>query len=794
MVRVRDISESSWKKTAGVDEYWKTDVDFVLDKDTVEIIRSKQEDFTLHGLLTFLQNYSRTAEDGTSETWADAVLRVTEGTMYCKKIQFARVKMHWNEEQEQAFARRFATHMFEMTFLPAGRGMWSMSKETMRELQTSIVLNNCAYTSTAPDETTAGDQNLSFAHAAQWMMMVLMLGAGTGFDTDWKGMVYAPSLEEEHAQFYTISDDREGWAFSVYLLMESYLLPNQGVIRFDYSFIRPRGQPIKRYGGISGGPEPLILLHHRLRSYFDCFHRVHTEHVCAKLSIQRMMAEMCVYDEIFAASHADVAAKVDAIPKELKTYNHTRLVVDVINSILVCVADGNLGRSSSIAFAPVKDVEFLPLKDESINPERHLISHMSNNSVCVDSPNEYDVVAKMLPPFLKKNGEPGIFNRYLCRQPADGEAPDPRLLRVKGGNPCMEVPEEPWEFCNLICLLLTKCLRPEGTIDFFKLFEAVYFACMYVSIVTCIPTGEERSDAVISRNHRLGVSLDGSFYGYENMGINMFTGLLRSLREIIKDHCNTYVYRMTGVTPIAHTCFKPGGKIPPLANVLSSINGPIASRYVELRRMLLVGTPLCDALLELNFPHEPCPNNPSKMLFIIPMDQGPCRDTHNVNIWEKLALLSLLQRQFANNAVSTTTDFDISISDQELEKAISAHIHQVRACCFMPYEDFRTLRLLDGNRFQLNTSLPREEAKIVLKKFRRENLISKEEYRRGKGARFRSYAWHPYTAITKEEYERQMKSVPVISSTILCKRKKVATATGVSVRGCDGDRCSLPEN
>ena len=57
-------------------------------------------------------------------------------------------------------------------------------------------------------------------------------------------------------EVYIIPDTREGWIESLRLLLESYF---HGIapIEFNYTKIRKAGEPIKGFGGVSSGHEPL---------------------------------------------------------------------------------------------------------------------------------------------------------------------------------------------------------------------------------------------------------------------------------------------------------------------------------------------------------------------------------------------------------------------------------------------------------------------------------------------------------------------------------------------------------
>jgi hypothetical protein len=79
-------------------------------------------------------------------------------------------------------------------------------------------------------------------------MEALMNGIGLGFDTLGENLslvIDAPHLEPVT---FVIPDTREGWADSIRVLINSYLR-KKNPIHFDYSLIRPRGTPLKTFGG-----------------------------------------------------------------------------------------------------------------------------------------------------------------------------------------------------------------------------------------------------------------------------------------------------------------------------------------------------------------------------------------------------------------------------------------------------------------------------------------------------------------------------------------------------------------
>src|SRR5699024_4077312 len=147
-------------------------------------------------------------------------------------------------------------------------------------------------------------------------------------------------------QVHLIPDTREGWVDSTALVIEAYLRGDDLPV-FDYSSIRPKGAPIRTFGGTAAGPEPLHRLHRAIRAVFA----------------RRAGEELT-----------------------------TRDIADVGNLIGVCVVSGNVRRSAEILLGRIDDPDFLDLKNPEVFPERNSYdpqspgwAWMSNNSVVVDT-------------------------------------------------------------------------------------------------------------------------------------------------------------------------------------------------------------------------------------------------------------------------------------------------------------------------------------------------------------------------------------------------------------------------
>lgn len=265
---------------------------FKLNNAFVDTYRSKAEPFGFNGLgaTTFYRTYSRQKDDGSYETWTDVCERVINGMYSLQKDHASQNKREWDDAKAHKSAEEAFDRMFNLKWTPSGRGLWMAGTEFIHKRKTSEALLNCAFISTADIATKKGA-------IFNWFMEMLMLGVGVGGDTKGKGKILVNKPDDSHTVVYIVADSRRGWSNSVQTLIDSYLIPGEKKVEFDYDHVRAKGLPIKGFGGIASGPEPLKELHARIRTYLD---------------------------------------------KNIGSLITTRTIVDIFNSIGACVIAGNV--------------------------------------------------------------------------------------------------------------------------------------------------------------------------------------------------------------------------------------------------------------------------------------------------------------------------------------------------------------------------------------------------------------------------------------------------------------------
>ncbi len=333
---------------------------------------------------SWLTKYSRRKAGGGRERFWEGLRRVVEGMYSIQKDWAYSQKLPWSEETAHRSAEEAYDRAFNGKWSPPGRGLWMLGTELVNGKRDGSPLYNCSFLSTA-DLGTIDDPSLPFVR----LMEESMLGIGCGFDVRGAGKIAIH--QPEGCVPHLVADSREGWCESTANILRAFFLPKRRMPVFDYSKIRPLGSPIKGFGGIAPGPDPLRKLHESL----------------VKLFSGRANEPLTSSD-----------------------------IVDVMNLVGKGVVSGNVRRSAEIALGSIDDDDFLELKNWEVNPERNGRdgwAHISNNSVIVNSGDDCSRVADR----VVRSGEPGIYwqdivqNYGRLADPADGKE-----YRTKGVNPC----------------------------------------------------------------------------------------------------------------------------------------------------------------------------------------------------------------------------------------------------------------------------------------------------------------------------------------------------------------------
>jgi len=223
-------------------------------------------------------------------------------------------------------------------------------------------------------------------------MFLLLGGTGVGYSVQRHHVTQLPEVRgpKERKRRFLISDNIEGWADAVKVLMESYF-NGLMTVDFDYRDIRPKGAMLITSGGKAPGPQPLK----------DCIHQL---------------------------------KKVLDVAKGRKLT--TLEVHDLMCYIADAVLAGGIRRAALIALFSMDDMEMMSCKVGTWyedNPQR---GRANNSAVILRHRATKDDFLKLWERVeASGSGEPGV---YFTND------------KDWGTNPCCEIALRPYQFCNLV--------------------------------------------------------------------------------------------------------------------------------------------------------------------------------------------------------------------------------------------------------------------------------------------------------------------------------------------------------
>lgn len=530
--------------------------------------------------IVYKRTYARPKTKDTVEGWKDTVERVIRGN----------VKDHNVTGQE---IDKLKYLMLNRKAMLAGRGIWYSGTESHDRLG-SAALNNCWF-------TTADDYH-NFVLAQD----LLMLGGGLGMSIEHRFVSKLPKVKKNvtitHKDTkdadYIVPDSREGWNDLSLRFFESFFKTGKS-FNFSTVCLRSYGAPIKGFGGVASGPNPLIEMIEKLSG-------------------------------ILKAREGKHLRPIDAM--------------DILCCIGEMVVSGNVRRSALIILGDAWDKEYLKSKRWDLNIVPSYRAY-ANLSVVVDD------VDDLHPLFWEtyKNGEPfGIINRKNIQK--YGRMGELKKDTAVGVNPCAEATLEDGEPCNLQEVFLPNLA------DMNEFTEAVRLMHRAGKRITMGNFHHDKNLEVVRRNRRIGTGLTGALQAPQFWNADSLDHVYAQLQK------ENIEYSATLNIPesIRTTVIKPSGTLSLVGEVTPGIHSSY-SRYYIRRVRFAANDKLIPVLKAAGHHIEQQVNldgsfNPSTLVvdfYCQTPDNTPCAD-EGFDTWKQLNTLLFAQKHWADQAVSVT--------------------------------------------------------------------------------------------------------------------------------------------
>lgn len=650
---------------------------FTLSSKFLDQYKGKQPEWGPLGYLTFKRTYARpiTEEDGTERTeefW-ETVKRIVEGCYTVQLNHCKNIRVPWQGNKAQHSAQEMFRRMWDFKFLPPGRGLWMMGTDYVFD-RGSASLNNCSFVSS---EEIAID----FSEPFCFLMDMSMLGVGVAFDTKGAGTV---TIKDPHYtnSTYVVEDSKEGWTDLVRVILQSYTSATRRPEKIDFSQIRPKGSPIKTFGGIAPGPEPLM----------NCVE-----------DIDRILGPR-------------VGSKITSVD-----------IVDLFNVIGKCVVSGGVRRSAELALGFPDDEEYLKCKDPDLYQD--LLNDWrwaSNNSIFAEVGMDYSFVGSQ----TAKNGEPGYA--WLENMRKFGRIKDGANWidhRVMGTNPCAEQSLESYEVCNLVETF------PSKHEDFEDYKKTLKYAYLYGKTVTLISTHNERTNAIMLRNRRIGLSQSGIVESFEKIGRREHFKWCDEGYDYIKELDEQYSDWMCIPESVKKTSVKPSGTVSLLAGVTPGIHYAHSEYYYRTIRIDKT-SPLVKVIKKAGLKMEESVYGDNTIVVYFPVhEENFSKSKDDVTIWEQVENVAAMQHYWADNQVSATVTFNKEEA-KDIASVLELNEDRLKSISFLPLTDH-------------------------------------------------NYDQAPYQTIDKKEFDRAIKKMKPLDFSSMNTKE-------VTDEFCDGEACTIP--
>ena len=535
-------------------------MEHLLSEEFLSTYRNMKNPLSPIGEFVYLRTYSRYLEEKKRrETWFETVLRTTEYNIALGIEHKKKMGKNINIDEERQEAEQLFDHLFNLRTFTSGRTLYMGGTEVVKNYPLSNY--NCAFTDIG-----------KFSDLVD-VFYLLMVGSGVGIRitkelTDKLPRVRKVTLESRYdgsvrpntskeamedtrcildkkdnsIAVILVGDSKEGWcdaldSFFKLLSFEEYRDVERIII--DYSYVRPEGERLKKFGGRASG-------HKSIKRMFEKINRV-------------------------------INNRQNGI---LQTID----VLDIATIISENVVSGGVRRSAMMVICDEDDNEVIEAKrniykvlnGEWIADEEIAHRRMSNNSILYHHRPSLDRIREIIDS-IKINGEPGFINgaEALRRKPS-----------FKGCNPCGEILLQSKQCCNLTTNNLMgfvkgRVLDEEGLIETLKLSVRVAIRMTLVNVE--LPEWNK----VMQEDRIVGVSLTGmmDMVNKTRMSDKDLAALLLRLREEVRREGNRYCKELTIQPPKLMTTIKPEGSLSTLPCVSSGIHFAHSNYYIRRIRI-----------------------------------------------------------------------------------------------------------------------------------------------------------------------------------------------------------------
>lgn len=223
--------------------------------------------------------------------------------------------------------------------------------------------------------------------------------------------------------------------------------------------------------------------------------------------------------------------------------------------------------------------------------------------------------------------------------------------------------------------------------DFMRTLE---FAHLYAKIVTLGMTHWEKTNAVMKRNRRMGISMSGIAQYMHRHGSENLTRLCDEGYARVRQADKAVSKAMGVPTSIKLTSVKPSGTVSLLAGATPGVHHPISAHYIR-RVRIPANSPLVNCLKKANYHVEEAKDGVAGTTMVVEVPVavmeggGEILTADKLDVFEQMGVASLMQRHWADNGVSCTVSFDpTTTTNEEVVHSLEYFQHSLKGISFLP--------------------------------------------------------------------------------------------------------------
>lgn len=245
---------------------------------------------------------------------------------------------------------------------------------------------------------------------------------------------------------------------------------------------------------------------------------------------------------------------------------------------------------------------------------------------------------------------------------------------------CAEISLESAELCNLAEVY------PANHDSYEDLERTLKYAYLYAKSVSLIPSHDPRTNAVMMRNRRVGVSMSGIRQATSKHGFRTYMNWCDEGYGYLKGLDRTYSGWLCVPRSIRLTTVKPSGTVSILSGSTPGIHAAHSEFYI--RNVRVAGTsPLVEAARKAGYLVEKDVYAADTFVVSFPVkSENFDKGKKDCSIWEQTALAAAMQRYWSDNSVSITVTFKKEEGGQ-IEDVLNHFEDKLKTISFLPLSE-----------------------------------------------------------------------------------------------------------